>query len=144
MTLPLAQSFAAERVGIRPLGKDGKPLNLNFEDGTLKDWTATGKAFEGLPIKGDTVAQRRADMKSQHEGNYWIGTFEKAGDASQGTLTSVPFKVTEPFASFLIAGGPLSPVSSLQADLMRKRALNSSTQPPNFLFSSFPGWKPKT
>lgn len=41
--------------GVLPLGSDGKPLNLDFETGTLKDWTATGDAFRGQPIKGDTV-----------------------------------------------------------------------------------------
>jgi hypothetical protein len=30
--------------GVLPVGSDGKPLNLDFETGTLKDWTATGDA----------------------------------------------------------------------------------------------------
>lgn len=51
------------------------------------------------------VSPRRSDMRSDHRGNYWVGTFEIAGDKPQGTLTSVPFKVTQPFASFLVAGG---------------------------------------
>ena len=42
--------------GTLPVGADGKPLNLDFETGTLKDWTAEGDAFAGQPIKGDTVA----------------------------------------------------------------------------------------
>src|SRR5262249_43105755 len=42
----------------------------------------------------------------QHQGDYWIGGFEKLGDRPQGTLTSVPFKVTHPWASFLVGGGP--------------------------------------
>src|SRR5436190_6186456 len=97
---------AAEPVGVLPVGDDGKPLNFDFETGTLKDWVATGDAFDKQPIKGDTVAPRRSDMKSEHRGQYWIGTFEIAGDKPKGTLTSVPFKVTKPFASFLVAGGP--------------------------------------
>lgn len=98
--------FAAEAPsGIKPVGQDGKPLNLDFEDGTLRDWTAVGKAFENQPIKGDAVIRRRSDMKSDHTGNYWIGTYEKGGDDLTGTLTSVPFKVTHPYGSFLIAGG---------------------------------------
>src|SRR4051794_32363576 len=80
--------------GVLPVGADGKPLNLDFETGTLKDWTAEGDAFVGQPIRGDTVAPRRSDMKSQHQGEYWIGSYERAGDKPQGTLTSVPFKVT--------------------------------------------------
>jgi putative membrane-bound dehydrogenase-like protein len=97
--------FAAGSEPIKPVGKDGKPLNLDFEDGTLKDWTAVGKAFERQPVRGDTVAARRGDMKSGHQGDYWIGTYEAAGDKPQGTLTSVSFKVTHPWASFMIAGG---------------------------------------
>ena len=82
--------------GILPAGADGKPLNLDFETGTLKDWTAEGEAFVGQPVRGDTVFPRRSDSKSQHQGNYWIGGFELKGDKPQGTLTSVPFKVTHP------------------------------------------------
>src|SRR5215813_9891972 len=92
-------------VGVLPKGPDGKPLNLGFETGTLKDWTASGKAFEGQPVKGDTVAPRRADMSSDHDGQYWVGTYERFGDDPHGTLTSVPFRVTYPYASFLVAGG---------------------------------------
>lgn len=92
--------------GVLPIGADGKPLNLDFETGTLKDWTLDGEAFKDQPLKGDVVAQRRADMKSQHQGQFWIGGYEKHLDKPQGTLTSVPFKVTHPWASFLVGGGP--------------------------------------
>src|SRR5688500_3182933 len=85
---------AAEPPGVLPRGPVGKPLNLDLEQGTLKDWTASGEAFAKQPVRGDAVAKRRADMKSQHQGEYWIGTFEDGlGDKAQGTLTSIPFKV---------------------------------------------------
>ena len=45
--------------GTLPTDAKGIPLNLDFETGTLKDWTAEGDAFAGQPIKGDTVAPRR-------------------------------------------------------------------------------------
>lgn len=96
-------ALAAE--GVRPVGADGKPLNLGFEDGTLKDWKATGEAFKGHPIKGDVVFARRNDMKSGHAGEYWAGSMETGGDDARGTLTSVPFEVTHRWASFLVAGG---------------------------------------
>jgi putative membrane-bound dehydrogenase-like protein len=92
--------------GLKPVGSAGKPLNLDFEAGSLKDWKAEGNAFEKQPVRGDTVYPRRNDMKSAHQGNYWIGTFEVGGDDLLGTLTSVPFKVTQPWGSFLVAGGP--------------------------------------
>jgi putative membrane-bound dehydrogenase-like protein len=96
---------ASDREGIVPTGKDGQPLNLGFETGTLKDWSDTGTAFEGQPVRGDTVSKRRGDMKSDHDGQYWVGTYERLGDDAQGVLTSVPFAVTQPFGSFLVAGG---------------------------------------
>src|SRR2546421_10550246 len=105
--LPLvAQPSDKPDPGVLPTDDDGKPLNLDFETGTLKDWTAAGDAFKGQPIKGDVVSKRRGDMKSQHQGEYWIGGFEVAGDKPIGTLTSAAFKVTHPWASFLVAGGP--------------------------------------
>src|SRR5262245_12651510 len=101
-----AESPKESSEGARPVGADGKPLNLDFETGTLRDWTAEGQAFAGQPVKGDTVHPRRSDMKSEHQGQYWIGTYERAGDKPQGTLTSAAFKVTHPWASFLVGGGP--------------------------------------
>ena len=96
---------AQQAPGVLPTDAGGVPLNFDFESGTLKDWTAEGDAFEGMPIEGDAVAARRSDMKSRHAGRFWVGTYERKGDAATGTLTSVPFVATKPFASFLIGGG---------------------------------------
>lgn len=93
--------------GELPKGDDGKPLNLDFETGTLQDWTAEGQAFDQQPIKGPINPKRvfGEGKRSDHTGEYWIGGFEKLLDTPIGTLTSVPFTVTHPFASFLIGGG---------------------------------------
>ncbi len=88
-----------------PQSAEGKVLNLDFETGTLADWTPTGNAFDKQPIKGDTVSKRRGDMKSNHRGSFWIGSYEIGGDAGTGTLTSAPFIVSHPYASFLTNGG---------------------------------------
>lgn len=105
-SLALAQTAKpAIDPGVRPVGANGKPLNLDFETGTLDDWTADGNAFVGQPVKGDTVNPRRSDMHSGHQGDFWIGTFERKGDKPQGTLTSAPFRVTHPWATFLVGGG---------------------------------------
>ena len=101
-----ASQAADPDTGVLPVGADGKPLNLDFETGTLKDWTATGDAFAGQPIRGDAIAARRTDMKSRHQGEFWIGGWEKKDDPATGTLTSVAFKVTHPWATFLVGGGP--------------------------------------
>ena len=127
LVLSAALAFGAARTqlpndgGTLPIGSNGKPLNLDFETGNLRDWTAEGAAFEKQPIEGDTVSPRRSDMKSEHQGKFWVGTFERSGDEPQGTLTSVPFTVTGPWASFLIAGGafPETCVELVRADTQK-------------------------
>ena len=106
------------REGTVPQDRHGLPLNLGFEAGSLSDWTASGDAFRRQPIEGDTVSRRRGDMQSRHQGRFWVGSFEIAGDAPRGTLTSVPFRVSKPFASFLIAGGsrPTTCVELVRSD----------------------------
>ena len=80
--------------------------NLGLETGNLTGWTATGDAWNGQPVKGNTVTPRRSSAASQHVGNHWIGGYEPSrSDTGTGTLTSDPFKVTHPWASFLIGGG---------------------------------------
>lgn len=127
-----AQAPAKPRPGELPTDPQGKPLNFDFETGSLKDWTAEGDAFEKQPVRGDTVARRRGDMQSNHAGEFWVGTYEVNGDAPQGTLTSVPFEVRQPWASFLIAGGsePTSCVEILQKDggKLIVRASGSNTE----------------
>ena len=91
--------------GVFATNADGVALNLGFETGDLSDWTATGEAFRGQPIQGDTIAERMAPNRSRHDGEFWIGTYEVDGDAPTGSLTSVAFEVTHPLASFLIGGG---------------------------------------
>ncbi|MBX7168573.1 MAG: DUF1080 domain-containing protein [Pirellulales bacterium] len=91
--------------GQLPTDEAGHTVDLDFESGTLDGWAVEGKAFDRQPVRGDTVAARRNDMRSEHHGDYWIGTFEVAGDAPRGTLTSPYFVVSQPWASFLVAGG---------------------------------------
>ncbi|MDB6041199.1 MAG: repeat protein [Verrucomicrobiales bacterium] len=114
---PIERLKAAAR--IKPKAEDGHALNLDFEGGSLKDWTATGNAFDDMPAKGDAVNRRRNDMNSGHRGEYWVGSYEAHGDAATGTLTSVPFVVTEPYASFLVGGG-----SGIQTRVEILNALN--------------------
>src|SRR5687767_14007473 len=67
--------------GVLPVGEDGKPLNLDFETGDLRDWTQTsGNAFTGQPVKGDAIRARRKDQQSRHQANFWIGTYEVRED----------------------------------------------------------------
>ena len=95
----------SDRGGHLPADDQGQPLNFDFETGDLRDWKAAGDAFKSQPIHGDTVHRRRNDMRSDHAGSFSIGTYEVGGDKPQGTLTSRSFRITRPYASFLIAGG---------------------------------------
>jgi putative membrane-bound dehydrogenase-like protein len=81
-----------------------EPPTLDFESGDLRGWKAEGEAFVGQPIRGDTVKARGREP-SLHAGEFWIGGYEKLGDNAKGTLTSNPFLVAAPFASFLVGGG---------------------------------------
>lgn len=97
--------------GVFVLKQGGKPRvgkletpTLDFEGGDLRGWTLEGEAFVGQPVRGDTVKARGREPSS-HAGEYWIGGYEKLGDDAKGTLTSDPFEVTAPFASFLVGGG---------------------------------------
>ena len=87
--------------------KNGKPLNLNFETGTLQDWTATGDAFTNALIKEDPSPIHEKDMKIGFEGKYFLSSGGTVNYKQTGTLTSVPFKVTQPFAAFRVSGGAL-------------------------------------
>ena len=133
-----ASATAIVSPGVLPLGKDGKPLNLDFEDGTLRDWTAAGEAFKGQPIKGE-IDQNRKFGNGRHanfQGQYWIGGYEKLEDKPHGTLTSVPFKVTHPWGAFRVGGGDLpgTRVELVRADtkevFFTARGRNSETMFP--------------
>ncbi|MAF67239.1 MAG: dehydrogenase [Planctomycetes bacterium] len=91
--------------GVVPRAADGSALNLGFEAGTLEHWTATGDAFEGQPVRGDTLAPRGLDEGTRHAGEYWIGGYELHGDGRGGSLTSGAFVASHPYASFLAGGG---------------------------------------
>ena len=52
--------------GVLPTAADGRPLNLDFETGTLKDWTAEGEAFAliqrpGCPRRARSGGQEGLD-----------------------------------------------------------------------------------
>ena len=95
--------------GTLPVGADGKPLNTDFETGDLRDWTATGDIAKGQPVKGPINQARKfgAGKFANHVGDYWFGGYEKFEDKPTGTLSSAPFKVTQPWAAFLLGGGSL-------------------------------------
>ncbi|GAB3557950.1 PVC-type heme-binding CxxCH protein [Spirosoma fluminis] len=88
--------------------RNGQPLNLNFETGTLKDWTATGDAFAN-PIfaQDDPSPVHEKEMHIGFTGKHFLSSGGTTNYKLTGTLTSVPFKVTQPFAAFNVSGGAL-------------------------------------
>jgi putative membrane-bound dehydrogenase-like protein len=81
---------------------NGQPLDLGFEAGTLQNWTADGDGF--TVVEGGAINGASSSAKTGHVGSYWV-TSQAGGSAMKGTLSSVPFRVTQPFASFLVSGG---------------------------------------
>lgn len=91
------------RGGTLPTAADGRPLNFDFETGDLQDWTAEGDAFGQQPVNAEAVGD--GDVHGKPSGRFFVSTKERSAGSLKGTLTSVPFKVTHPYASFLLAGG---------------------------------------
>ncbi len=92
--------------GILPT-KNGKPLNLNFETGTLQDWKAEGGAFINPIFSQDPSPVHAAEMSINFEGKYFLSSGGTVNHKLTGTLTSVSFKITQPYAAFSVSGGAL-------------------------------------
>ena len=102
---PLKKNEAEAISGVSPKDEGGNSLNLSFETGDLGGWKATGNAFRGQPVSEDGIANRWPGQTSRKHGKYFMGGWEVVEDKGTGTLASQAFKVTHPYASFLIAGG---------------------------------------
>jgi putative membrane-bound dehydrogenase-like protein len=96
-----------EIAGIYPT-KDGRPLNLNFETGTLQDWTMEGEAFKNPIFSQNTSAIYEEDKTVGAEGKYFLSSGGTLHHDLKGTLTSTSFTITEPYAAFSISGGALA------------------------------------
>ena len=92
----VSEQQPVQSAGIAPT-ENGRTLNLDFESGTLDGWTATGDAF--ALVKEDL---QRQDQRLA--GAYWVSS-GISGNSRKGTLSSAPFHVTHPYASFLVSGG---------------------------------------
>ena len=91
----------ARSEGVAP-ETNSRTLNLDFEAGTLENWTATGDAFA---LVKDTGSGK--DAPDGHAGAYWVSS-AAGGNARKGTLSSAPFRASHPYASFLVSGGVFS------------------------------------
>jgi len=91
---------------------------FDFENGmkTLSKWKKTGHAFDNQPTFRDNVNERDPNIKTNVQGDWWIGTFENRssptaeagymeGDYPIGTLTSPEFRIKGSNMDFLLGGG---------------------------------------
>lgn len=87
--------------------KDGRPLNFNFEMGSLRDWTPEGDAFTDSSVLYDASKLYGEDADLGFNDSYFLSSGGTRRHQQTGTLTSVSFEVTHPYASFLVSGGAL-------------------------------------
>lgn len=87
--------------------REGQPLNVNFESGSLTDWTATGDAFAPQLVSGEASPVHESTLVIGQTGRYFVSSGGTLNFKQTGTLTSVPFPVTQPFAAFRVSGGAL-------------------------------------
>ena len=97
-------------------------FNGDFETGDLTGWTIIeeeGVVWDFQPTFGDNPTARARGQASNHEGEWWLGGYEKfqgpdakgqveggiQGDGPVGILESMPFKIIGEEMSFLIGGG---------------------------------------
>ena len=92
--LEVTDELRTRSEGVSPAGSAG-PLNLDFETGTLDGWRATGGAF---------VVAKEDGTRTGYQGSYWVSS-RATGGAGKGTLSSAPFRITHPYASFFVSGG---------------------------------------
>ncbi|HET8736256.1 MAG TPA: cupredoxin domain-containing protein, partial [Pricia sp.] len=92
--------------GIVPM-ENGKPLNVGFERGNLSDWKTTGEAFK-KPLFTRLAEAFKEDDQIGFDGDFFLSSGGTKNYKLKGTLTSVPFKVEYPFASFRVSGGALA------------------------------------
>ncbi|MEQ8418645.1 MAG: plastocyanin/azurin family copper-binding protein [Arenibacter algicola] len=112
--------------GVLPF-KNEKPINLGFEAGSLLDWTATGDAFKTPLYNQDPSPIHEAHAKISFDGNYFLSSGGNTNYKLTGTLNSVPFKVSHPYASFRVSGGALADTRVELVLAETKKVIFSST-----------------
>jgi len=96
-------------VGVSPR-KNGRPLNLGFERGSLQDWKATGNAFTPKSVTFNAAPWYPDSVSLGQGGDYYVTSGGITNYQAMGTLTSETFEITHPFASFKVSGGALAGV----------------------------------
>jgi hypothetical protein len=87
--------------------KNGKPVNLGFETGSLQDWTATGDAFASPLVNKDPSPVHEKDMNIGFAGKYFLSSGGTTNYKQDGHPHFRAVPVTQPFAAFRVSGGAL-------------------------------------
>lgn len=103
----VVESMETEQItGVSPRD-NGRPLNVTLERGTLADWTAEGDAFTEASVRYEAGDWFEEETQIAQDGDYFVSSGGMNNHEATGTLTSVPFEVTHPWASFMVSGGAL-------------------------------------
>lgn len=104
----IVESFEAGPAdeGVSPR-KNGRPLNLGFERGSLQDWKSSGEAFGPKSLSFDAVPQYPDSLIINQDGDYYVSSGGTSNYQLKGALTSETFDITHPWATFKVAGGAL-------------------------------------
>lgn len=88
---------------------EDKKLNFDFEYNTLEDWDVEGTAFAGQPVsdRSDDEFGSEELVKMQMDGEFFLSSGGTKNYKDTGTIQSIPFVITAPFASFKVSGGAL-------------------------------------
>src|SRR5690625_6725815 len=101
---------------------------MTFERGTLADWTPEGDAFTETSVRYDAGDWFEEDTRISHDGDFYVSSGGMTHHEATGTLTSVPFEVTHPWASFLVSGGALEGTRVELVDAERSEEHTSELQ----------------
>ena len=125
--------------GLAWTGSRDQALNLDFERG-LRDWTATGEAFDGQPIEAstlerDTIVVPRELLKLG--GDYWRGArypigasqehLVRSSDRAEGTVTSGVFTIGADARYFTARVGGANDAEHEKVELEARGAGSSSS-----------------
>jgi beta-lactam-binding protein with PASTA domain len=92
-------------------------FTTDFETGNHSGWDRHGNAFQNQPTRGDNPSAGQRPEQPNHQGEWWIGTFERyqggpseiactvQGNEPTGSLQSGEFTIPAGSLAFLVGGG---------------------------------------
>ncbi len=105
--LPRAVPERRGKMAFPPRPRMDAGSNLDFEKGDLTDWTATGDGVRAISRSKAIPSTSGIADGTQQSARALLDRHLRGSTATtcRASLTSIPFKVTHPYASFLVGGG---------------------------------------